>query len=124
MSRILICGGPGTGKSTFAATLGIDPVWHCDDLEALPWSEQSWAVYRWLNRPGPWVIEGTAAVRGLRKWLKVYNKGLPFDTVYWLEKQVEPATMGQMSMKKGARTIWDEIEPDLVLRRADLRVIY
>lgn len=127
MPRVLITGGPGAGKSTASERMGTKsgfPVLHTDDLNPLPWSEQSTVAMRWLDRPGSWIIEGCTAVRALRKWLKANNTGLPFDIVYWHAKSQEKLEEGAERLRKGCRTVWDEIQPELVKRGADIRVIY
>ena len=90
--RVLIVGGPGVGKTTLAneerERLGLGH-FMCTDTrkqadrtgrlhpKALyapasldgQWSELSqWVADTWLNVRGPWVIEGVAVVRALRKW--------------------------------------------------------
>ncbi len=125
MRRIVICGGPDAGKTTMAEEFGVSPIWHTDDLMRLDWHDQSWACYRWLCRQqGSFVIEGTTAVRAVRKWLKRHDTGLPFDQIYWIERTLVKLSPGQERMRKGCRTIWDEIQPELIRRGADLRVIY
>lgn len=124
MPRIVICGGPDAGKTAMAEELRVVPVWHTDDLNRLDWSDQSWACYRWLCRQGSFVIEGTTAVRAVRKWLKRHSDGLPFDRIYWMERVVVNLSPGQERMRKGCRTIWESIQPELIRRGADLRVIY
>ncbi len=120
MSRIVICGGPGVGKTSLARILGVTPVHHTDDLMSLEWSEQSLACCALLNRPGPWIIEGATAVRALRKWLAANPIGLPFDEVYWLEETHEKLTPAQARLKSGCKTIWKEILPELDFRGADV----
>jgi hypothetical protein len=55
---------------------GLQPM-HTDDLIALGWSEASAAVIPWISRPGPWIIEGVAVPRALRKWFAANPTGKP-----------------------------------------------
>lgn len=114
--RIIVAGGPRTGKTTLADRLGRDlgmPVRHTDDLiDSHSWSEASEAVSGWCSDQGPWVIEGVAAARALRKWL-VANEGAPCDVVKLLFGPYETLTRGQETMAKGCLTVWNEIEPEL-----------
>jgi len=65
--RILVAGGPRTGKTSFAEELGKGlnlGVRHTDDLiGAYAWSAASSEVATWLEEPGPWIIEGVARRR-------------------------------------------------------------
>lgn len=82
----LICGAPGTGKSTLASTLfdggNYDKVFCTDIFTPLPWSEQSAAVVGLLialdSMPSHnWIVEGTALSRALRKFK---NAGMWFKS--------------------------------------------
>lgn len=119
MSRIVITGGPRTGKTTRAKQVQYDQegceLFRSDDIAHLPWSEQSDIVVTWLDKPGPWIIEGVTAVRALRKWL-ARNAGKPCDVVYWLDTSVVPLTSGQQSMSKGALTVWRDVKTELQKR--------
>jgi broad-specificity NMP kinase len=79
--RVCIVGGPRTGKTTLASTM-LDPL-HTDDLiGALDWSAVSEIIAtQWMSKSGPWVIEGVALVRALRKWLERNAAGKPCDRV-------------------------------------------
>ncbi len=79
------------------------------------WSEASSAAARWINEPGPWIIEGVATPRALRKWLAV-NSGKPADVIYWLPFQRVALTPGQITMANGCITVWREVEPMLMAR--------
>ena len=85
--RIIICGGPRTGKTQLAKHLSLKfdiPKYLCTDPQALGgdaldhtelpererWSAISADVSQWFDEPGPWIIEGVAAIRALRKWHK------------------------------------------------------
>lgn len=125
MTRICITGGPRTGKTTMATQL-VDwghfvgcgrrdmdtlPIRHTDELIHLGWSEASQAASLWLDEPGPWIIEGVALARALRKW-RERNPGKPppVDRVIRLTTPHEQWTPGQRTMAKGEETVWCEIE--------------
>lgn len=120
MTRLVITGVPRAGKTTLARDLavGFEPR-HTDDLisASVGWSEVSEIVAsRWFPLPGPYVIEGVAAVRALRKWLASHPEGMPCDRVIWLDTPLLPLTRGQEIMAKGCRTVWREVEPELLAR--------
>ena len=136
MRRIVITGGPRTGKTTIAeemalAGVPLDPTFrshsgpltvrHTDDLIGVGWSEASAAVALWFDAPGPWIVEGVAAVRALRKWLAANPDGKPCDVVYWLSEPVVERTPGQISMANGCDTVWRGIVEDLRARGVDIR---
>jgi hypothetical protein len=125
--RILITGGPRTGKTAFGArvanVLGV-PCQHSDDLVGvLEWSEASEEVARWMERPGPWVIEGVAVPRALRKWLATNDAGTPADRIYWLTDPFVPQSPGQVAMTKGMFTVWRGIAPAIVARQVEFVVL-
>lgn len=115
-SRIIIAGGPRTGKTTLAATYpGL--VLHTDDLIGqLDWSAASGVAAGWFDVPGPWVIEGVATVRALRKWLAAHASGQPADLVLWLGTPLVARTPGQVTMARGCETVWAEVLPLLRAR--------
>jgi hypothetical protein len=120
--RVLITGGPRTGKTTLsestARELGIT-AHHTDDLIGkLDWSAASAHVAEWMKTPGPWIIEGVAIPRALRKWLAAHPDGKPADRIVFLEnvKASIPLTKGQAAMGKGLGTVWAEIMPELRAR--------
>lgn len=113
MTRIVICGGPRTGKTTLARELEVitarDPR-HTDDLVHLGWSEASQAAALWLDEPGPWIIEGVAMSRALRKWRDAHpGEPPPVDKVIRLTTPHVELTKGQAAMAKGEETVWQEI---------------
>src|SRR6476620_12464266 len=86
-ARIVVCGGPRCGKSTFAEKVlqELMPagamLYHLDSLIAdHGWSEQSEVAMKYLFEPTPYVVEGCAAVRALRKFLD-RCPGKPCDVV-------------------------------------------
>lgn len=119
MTRIAITGGPRTGKTTLAS--GIDDaddaggfrVRHTDDLIGkLDWSDASAEVSRWMDESGPWIIEGVAVSRALRKWMANHpGERPPVDRVIYLSEPHEELTKGQAAMAKGVRKVHDEIDP-------------
>lgn len=141
MTRIVILGGPRTGKTTLAYKLQHDmllaqasalgpgaalavcdemltPIRHSDDFIAElahlgkdAWSEGSRRVTEWLDAPGPWIIEGVALARALRKWRESNPGAPPVDRVIRLTAPHVELTKGQAAMAKGEETAWREIEP-------------
>lgn len=113
--RICITGGPRTGKTTLAEYIGnalhIQNVRHTDDVMHLGWSAASEAVAAWFNAPGPWIIEGVAVSRALRKWRAAHpGEPPPVDRVIYLEHAHEPLSRGQYRMSVGVETVHAEIE--------------
>ena len=126
--RLVIAGGPRTGKTTLAASCaeyaGVDP--RCTDpLMDLGWSEASAAVATWFDAEGPWIVEGVSTVRALRKWLAAHPEGKPCDRVILLrEVVVDPAELkpGHRSMAKGVETVWSEIVGELRARGVEIEM--
>jgi hypothetical protein len=131
MTRICIAGGPRTGKTTLAGALALGgvpmdnrflahsvplDVRHTDDLIDLGWSEASEAAALWFDEPGPWIVEGVAVPRALRKWLAAHPEGKPCDAVHWLEEPRDLRSKGQIAMGKGCETVWMEIHDALTER--------
>lgn len=123
MTRIAISGGPRTGKTTMAINLfgglasaadraGISShVFHTDDLISLGWSEASEAASKWFDEPGPWIVEGVAVSRALRKWREANpHRRPPIDRMIFLHLAKAPTTKGQDTMAKGVVKVHDEIE--------------
>lgn len=122
--RVVILGGPRTGKSSLAARAGERyglPVRSADVLVGhVPWGEDSAEVARWFDEPGRWVIEGVSTVRAVRKWL-ANNPDKPFPAaVLWLSQPLVAVTKGQQSMAKGVLTVWTQTLPELLRRGATI----
>lgn len=108
--RVVIAGGPKTGKTTLAAAPDAR---HTDDLiGTLDWSAASAEVARWFSEPGPWTIEGVACIRALRKALDT-SPAKPCDRVILLTRPHVMRTTGQEAMWKADAARWREIEPEL-----------
>ena len=121
-SRIVIAGGPRCGKSILSGKLAVTRVRGTDELIGLGWSEASDAASRWFNEPGPWICEGVAMPRALRKWLAAHpGNGKPADLVVWLGVAVVARVPGQEAMAAGCLTVWREIRPELFRRGVRLR---
>ena len=116
--RRAVAGFPRTGKTTLGSAWGARST---DDVAGREWSEQSLEVSRWFDEPGPLVIEGMAVPRALRKWLDAHPVGRPVDEVWWLSGPKEKLSEGQERMGKGARTVLDEILPELKRRGVGVR---
>ncbi len=127
MTRICITGGPRTGKTTLAGELGVrdyesrigrvaPDVRHTDDLIGkLDWSAASAEAATWLDAPAPWIIEGVAVSRALRKWREQHpGERPPVDRVIFLRGARERTTAKQDAMAKGVLTVHLEIEPWLL----------
>ena len=124
-ARVVILGGSRCGKTTLADRWAEEHpdlrVLRSDDLRALGWSEASEVAAQWLDLPGPWLIEGVAMVRALRKWLRANPEGRPCDLVFRLTSPYEDLKPGQASMNKAEATVWREVLPEL--QRRGVRVV-
>jgi len=132
--RVVIVGGPRTGKSTLAdriaakylqrpeqerqAMPGLSLLRTDDLIQTHDWSEVSAIAADWLETPGAFVIEGVATARALRKWL-AQNPGTPLNAVIVLTaKPFDELTKEQSAMDKGVSTVWNKIVIDLLKRGA------
>jgi dephospho-CoA kinase len=116
--RIIIVGSPRCGKTTMAEMLGMDLCVEprcTDSLIGEGWSEASAQVATWFDEPGPWIVEGVATARALRKWLKA-NPGAPADLILLMIEPVVEQTPGQAAMGKGVLTVWNDVVPTLRAR--------
>jgi len=110
--RIVITGIPSTGKTTLANSQTA-PVKHTDSLIGIGWKKEPLLIAEWLNEPGPWIIEGVNAVRGLREWLIHNPHGKPADEVYMLTHTWVPLKPKQVNLAKGTITVWKQIAASL-----------
>lgn len=118
--RTLIVGPPNSGKTTLALktaameTPDSRPVYHTDDVMHLDWSESSKAVSEWMDRPGPWIIEGCTVARALRKWINLHpRQPLPVDEIIYLRESHLPLTTEQNTMWRGMQSIMNAIMPKI-----------
>ncbi len=108
--RIVITGGPTTGKTTLAKRMGGGR--STDEVMGLGWNDASAEVSTWFDRPGPWIIEGVAIARALRKWRERNpGKDAPIDKLIRLTKPRQDLNVGQISMGKGIDTVLKGIMP-------------
>ncbi|MEC9048861.1 MAG: hypothetical protein VYA51_12695 [Planctomycetota bacterium] len=118
--RLIITGYPRTGKTTLGRTLRDEHDWalySTDDLIPLGWSEASaYAAATWLTLPGPWIIEGVAAPRMLRKFLAARPDEKPCDEILLQRTPFEVLTPRQAGMGKGVAKVLEEIKPELLRR--------
>lgn len=117
--RIVICGWPGSGKSEYAKELGskfgVTPRATDSLVKTHDWSAASLVVSTWFDEPGPWIIEGVAVPRALRKWhLRNPDADPPFDNLVIMPHPDEAARLamkqGQITMGRGHDTVLRELE--------------
>lgn len=118
--RVVLIGGPKTGKSTLAHQLERRQIRCTDELVGvLEWSEISDVVAAtWFDEPGRYVLEGVATARALRKWLRANPGKLLGITIVLMQEAHGELTKGQAAMGKGVATVWNEIAPDALARGA------
>jgi Fe-S cluster assembly ATPase SufC len=111
--RMLITGGVGSGKTTLSqqvrGSVGADYVRHTDDLiDTMEWSEVSAHVASvWFHYPGPWIIEGVAIPRALRKYLEANpHAPPPCDRIIVLTDQHKDLNARQEAM---SRTVYEHM---------------
>lgn len=121
--RTLITGAPRTGKTTMALEMGVrhfctDPQDHPAVPAGVPgtpvglgWSDASlWVAEHWLELPGPWVIEGVAVPRALRKWQFLHpDAPPPCDRLIVLTETHEALTERQAKMSNDLHGVLDEL---------------
>lgn len=125
--RVIVIGGPQRGKSALARLYRANrlPTYCCDPQslvkhpehgvtylpEGLGWSEASqYVADQWFTMTGSWCIEGVAAVRALRKWVR---RSPPAEKIIVLRDPhplAPPLLRGQRTMAKSVATIWRSIE--------------
>ena len=120
--RVVIGGGPRTGKTTLSESYSCDVV-HTDNMIGkTTWESISDHLAAWMLRDGPWVVEGVASVRALRKLLETDPDRRPCDMVIWCRTVRVPLTAKQEAMMKGTEKTWREVRA--ALRRLDVEIVY
>lgn len=116
--KIAICGGPRTGKTTFAKRLGAElglRVVSTDQFIKFAWDVVPDMVIAELAPLSGWILEGVQAARVLRRWFNsppsVEKPSL--HGVYWLEKSFSDLSDGQRSLGKGVATVFADVRPIL-----------
>ncbi len=121
--RIGIAGGPRTGKTTLARSMGLElglPVLSTDQVMDLGWSETSTEVTRWFSTPDV-IIEGVALGRALRKWLAVNPQGKPLDILHVLVLPHVTLTKGQRTMGDQCITLINQVRWELRRRGVEIK---
>lgn len=118
--KILIAGGPRVGKTTLGLQLAQETGYRMRSTDSLiateKWSDASAITCGWLSEHGPWIIEGVAVFRALRKWLAKNPTGAPADVLYIRKSPRTELTPGQRAMAKGCDTVWREISGEVFSR--------
>lgn len=131
--KIAICGGPRTGKSTFASKLagelgialfstGKKALVATDNFMHVGWENVPRLVMERLCELDDWILEGTQATRVLRYWYKTDPDSLKLDRVYFFDRPWVVRNGGQNGMAKGVATIWRDVRPELI--RRDVPIVY
>lgn len=100
--RIAIAGGPRCGKSTLAKTTQDDRrVVLDDEFDGLSWEVRPHALIASVQGLPSFVVESVQVPRALRK-------GLEVDAIVYLHKPRVSRTKGQITMAKGAHTVFTQ----------------
>jgi hypothetical protein len=137
MPRIVVLGGPRTGKTTYATKLAkqlgvhlASTGKHTEDPEGLvsvknygkvstddylnryDYKELPSRVIDDLRKMDSFVLEGTQAARVLRRWLREAPEEPKLDnTLVFLGKPWVPRNPRQEATTKGVKTVWRDLEP-------------
>lgn len=137
MPRIVVIGGPRTGKTTYATKLAKELGVHlastgkrteaeCGLVSTDNWMKKaSWNdlpdhVIRDLQARESFVLEGTQAARVLRRWLRDTPDQPKLDKVLVFNRPWVKRNGGQEAMAKGVKTVLRELLP--LLQRAGVTV--
>jgi hypothetical protein len=121
--RVVIAGAPRTGKTTLADEI-TRSARHTDDLVPTHgWSGSSYEAAQWFDAAGPWVVEGVAVPRALRKWFLGHPEGRPCDLAVYVAHPCVPVTPGQMTMARGCWTVWVQVLGELERRGVEVQTV-
>lgn len=136
--RIVVIGGPRTGKTTYATKLAREMGVHLASCgkrtenesglvstdnygrdskvggfsrERAVWDALPTEVIRDLRKRDSFVLEGTQAARVLRRWLRESPDEPKIDKVLVFDKPWVERNAGQQAMAKGVRTILRDLRP-------------
>ena len=120
--RVVLAGGPRTGKTTIAEALQHRIRTRSTDalIGSYDFAEGAPAeVARWMAEPGPWLIEGVAAIRAARAYLQAVESA-PCDLLVWLAVPFVERSQTQRGMAKGCETVFRQILPELEARGVEV----
>jgi hypothetical protein len=118
---MIISGYARTGKTTYAKRLAKEnrvTLRHTDDTIGDDFREAIEQVVKWLDEPGPWIIEGCTAVHAVRKWCERNPQGKPCDVFEFRTHPFLALSEGQVRQAKGLVTAFNRCLPHLVDRGA------
>lgn len=135
--RIVVIGGPRTGKTTYATKLAKQLGVHLGStgkrteqeeglvstdnyMKRANWKTLPDVVIKDLKDRDSWVLEGTQAARVLRRWLKESPAEVKVDKVLVFNRAWVPRNPGQEAMAKGVRTVLRDLQP--LLTKAGIEV--
>lgn len=111
--RIVIVGGPGTGKTTLSHQLSAHVqagLISADDSIGMEWSAASQHLANIMGAtPAPWIAEGVRMAHALRKCRDNRPDTKPCERVYVLSTVYRPIPDGSYRMARGAETVFNEI---------------
>lgn len=126
--RVVVLGGPRTGKTTYATKLAKQLGAHLAStgkrteapeglvstdnwMHKSTWADLPDAVIKDLKGRDSFVLEGTQAARVLRRWLVREPESVKVDKVLVFGQPWVARTPGQESMAKAVRTIFRDLQP-------------
>lgn len=135
--RVVVIGGPRTGKTTYATKLAKQLGAHLAStgkrtqqpeglvstdnwMHKSNWAELPDHVITDLKKRDSFVLEGTQAARVLRRWLTRDPETVKVDKVLVFGRPWVARTPGQESMAKAVRTIFRDLQP--LLQKAGIEI--
>lgn len=135
--RIVVVGGPRTGKTTYATKLAKQLGVHLAStgkrteaesglvstdnyMKKANWAETPNLIIKDLRGKKSFVLEGTQAARVLRRWYKQDPDEPKIDKVLVFGKAWVNRNPGQVSMAKGVQTVLADLAP--ILARAGVEM--